>query len=447
MKTLFKLLVLMALVRVAEGAMPLQEAQLAQVAALYQQEGTGWPGLKWSEAPLAVSFGDGRFYALGLEGEGLKKEGAFVVADEDRWGLSGMKMHPAAQMDGQEGFYFKMSGENAVKILAHERFHRYQISQFAGGEETQGYKQHLNSENVALMGLEEALLREFVQQGNLESVKEYAAVHAERVKLLDRDSLAWEEMQLRFEGMADYVAAKMLGEERSVLVKESEGTLVENAMKWRHYGVGAALGLALDSLKVKGWQEKVEQGASLNDLLQNGLGLNDEEQKALVKKAKTKFSFKRKKKKVAAQVEEYVAKIAALKEEHDKKPGTCVKVGSLPGVGISGGGRSTAIYYLEDGSQVSVKDQSISQSMDGRWQFVTKEPSTLYQAAAGYREVKAAEDLIVKLDGKDLVADAEPREYLFESIELQAKDLQFKAEQAPGVLVQGAQGMQVWFFN
>lgn len=449
MKTVSILLSLILLVQTVHGAEQIKEKQLAQVAALYQEEGKAWPGLKWSEAPLILSFGEGEFYALGLKAEGFEQGETYAVAKGDEWGFGQMKMHPAFEIGGQAAFFFKMSGERAVKILAHERFHRYQMDRFQEGEGVQprGYKQHLNAENVALMGLEEELLREFVQQGRLESIREYAAVYQERAKLLDEESVAWEEMQLRMEGMADYVAAKMMGDEKSVLAKSDEGSLVENAMKWRNYGVGAALGLALDALKVEGWKEQVEKGVGLNGLLQGNLKLSNEEKKQLVAKAKTRFQFKRKRKQVAKQVAEYTGRLDALKAEHESKEGFCVKVGNLYGVGISGGGRSDAIYYLEDGSQVSVKDQSVSHSMDGRWSFSTKEPTTLYQAALGYREVKAAQDLVVKLDGADLGEEEGPKEYLFNDLQLESSDLAFAAKEAPGVLVKSQGALEVWFFE
>lgn len=427
-----------------------RDQQVAQVNALYQQENLGWPGLKWSEAPLVLTYEDGEMYAWGLQNaeKGWEKTGEsnILKAKEDLWGFGELKMHPAFQVGDQEAFLFRMNGDRAVKILAHERFHRYQMDQFEEGNSAGGYLQHLNGENVALMGLEESLLQEFVQNGRMESLKEYVALHRERVKMLDEESLAWEEMQLRFEGLADYVAAKMTGDERSVLAEIDEERLVENAMKWRNYGVGAALGLGLDALKVTGWQQAVEKGASLNQLLDQQFQFAAGEDQALIKAAQKRLNFKRKRKKALDQVGEYEAKLQGLKEDFDATDGVEIKVGSLVGVGVSGGGRSSAIYYLSDGSQVSVMDQSLSTSVDGRWSFETKAPSTLYQMSGGFRKVKASKDCAVVLDNQPFDAQGEePKEYPFSSLKLDSEEISFSVQDAQGILVKQGNRLAVYF--
>jgi hypothetical protein len=433
---------------VAQG----RDQQLAKVDALYRQENLGWPGLKWSEAPLVLTYEDGEVYAWGLEnaGEGWNQtkagESNILMAEQDLWGLGQLKMHPSFEIGDQETFLFQMNGDRAVKILAHERFHRYQMDRFEEGAASGGYLQHLNGENVALMGLEESLLQEFVQNGRVESLKEYVAVHRERVKMLDEESLAWEEMQLRFEGLADYVAVKMTGDELSVLAKIDDERLVENAMKWRNYGVGAALGLGLDALKVSGWQQAVEKGASLNQLLDQQFQFSKDEDKALIKTAKKRLNFKRKRKKALDQVGAYEAKLQGLKQDFDEAEGVEIKVGSLNGVGVSGGGRSAAIYYLSDGSQVSVMDQSLSTSVDGRWSFETKAPSTLYQLSGGFRKVKASKDCAVVLDAQPFVAQGdEPKEYPFSSLKMESDEISFSAKEAQGILVKQGNRLAVYF--
>ncbi len=430
-----------------------KDQQLMEVASLYQSENLGWPGLKWHEAPLVLTFEDGEVYALGIQQPSEvweeKKLGnaKLLFAKDDRFGALKLKMHPYFEIDGEKAFLFHMSSPRSVKVLAHEWFHRFQIENF-GEDETgpsNGYRQHLNGENVALMALEEELLREFIQTGRLESVREYVAIHRERVKYLDDESIAWEEMQLRMEGLADYVAAKMLGLEKEILAKSNEETLVENAMKWRHYGVGAALGVALDALGVEGWKEKVQKGASLNRLLSERFSGKDEE---LVTSVKKRLNFKRKRKKVLKQVGDYVAKLDSLQNAFDEGEGVKIRVGSLWGVGVSGGGRSEAIYYLEDGSQVSVNDKSISTSMDGRWSFATKEQSTLYQRQGGYREVKAVTNFTIKLDGLTFQHEGEePKEYLFTDLMIDSKEVGFKAQEAPGVLVVNGSRVRIEFLD
>lgn len=427
-----------------------KEAQLVQLAQLYREEQSAWPGLQWSEAPLVVTYEDGEIYALGLKNRESVWEEAIdgiLVTSEDLWNVRRERLHPFFPMGEEEAFVFRMNGPRAVKILAHERFHRFQMDHFEDGANAGGYTQHLNVENVALMAVEEALLQEFVQTDSIESIKEYVAIHRERVALLDEESLDWEEMQQRLEGLADYVAAKMTGEEKDVLSKINDEDLVENAMKWRHYGVGAALGLALDALQVKGWKESVQKGDGLGKLLDEAVALTKEQEAALSKKAKKRFKYKKKKKKVQGQIDAYQATIEGIDTEFAQEESPTLKIGNLTGVGISGGGRSKAIYYLTDGSQVIVKDQSFSASMDGRWTFETKEPTTLYQRSQGYREVKALSDLEIVLDEKLLDQEIDcPREYPFRNLILDSLAVNLEVQDAPGVLIHQGSEVEVRFF-
>lgn len=427
-----------------------KETQLVQLSRMYREEQKAWPELQWSEAPLIVTYEDGEIYALGLKTRESVWEEAVegvLVTKEDLWNVSRERLHPFFPIGDEEAFVFRMSGPRAVKILAHERFHRFQMDHFEDGANAGGYKQHLNVENVALMAVEEALLQEFVQNDSIESVFEYAAIHREREALLDDESLDWEEMQQRLEGMADYVAAKMTGEEKQVLAHINDEGLVENAMKWRHYGVGAALGLALDALDVKQWKERVQKGEGLGKLIDAAVSLTKEQEAALSKKAKKRFNYKKKKKKVKGQIDAYQATLQGVDQAFSEDAGPTLKIGNLTGVGISGGGRSQAIYYLTDGSQVIVKDQSFSASMDGRWSFETKEPTTLYQRSQGYREVKALSDLEIVLD--EQVFDQEvdcPREYPFNSLTLDSLAVNLEVKDAPGVLVHQGNEVEVRFF-
>lgn len=431
-----------------------KKTQLVQLARLYQEEQKAWPGLQWNEAPLIVSFGEKEVYALGLNGDrtvwqeiDIEGEKLLFTAQNPE-NVARERLHPFFPIEEQEAFVFKMSGPRAVKILAHERFHRFQMDHFEEGDSAAGYAQHLNAENVALMAVEEALLQEFVQKGSLESLEQYAAVHRERVELIDEDSLAWEEMQQRFEGLADYVAAKMSGEESQVLAKLEEDDLVENAMKWRHYGVGAALGLALDALNVKEWKEQVQEGASLGNLLDQALTFTKDQDRALAKKAKQRFQYKKKKKKIEQQIAKYQKLLRNIDEEFLSMEGPSLKIGKLDGVGISGGGRSEAIYYLTDGSQVIVKDQSFSGSMDGRWTFETKEPTTLYQRSEGYREVKAMSEVDIVIDDQAFQEEVDcPREYPFQSLSLDSLAVSLQVKDAFGILVHSGDQVEVKFLS
>lgn len=430
-----------------------KEEQLVQLAKLYREEQSAWPGLQWSEAPLIVTFEDGDIFAIGLnesasDWKEVRLQGeTLLLAKEDKWNLKREKMHPFFPIGDQEAFVFRMNSPKSVKILTHERFHRFQMDHFEDGDSAGGYKQHLNVENVALMAVEESLLQEFVQLNSLESLNEYIAIHRERVALIDEESLAWEEMQQRLEGLADYVAAKMNGEEKMVLEKINDENLVENAMKWRHYGVGAALGLALDALNVANWKQKVQSGESLGKLLDQAISLTKDQERMLSKKAKKRFKYLSKKKKVAKQIGGYQAVLEDIDAEFASTQGPSLKIGSLQGVGVSGGGRSQAIYYLEDGSQVLVKDESFSGSMDGRWTFETKAPTTLYQRN-GYREVKALSEVEITLNDQAFEEEIDcPREYPFSSLSVDSLGVSFKVKEAMGVLVHQGDHLEVRFVS
>ncbi len=171
-------------------------------------------------------------------------------------------------------------------FLVHERFHVYQIQYFesekSSGQEVEGemaYPESENSENIALMQLEELVLLDFMKalDGNAHAeataqLKTFIAINKQRRKLLSHSSLVWEARQQIVEGLADYAAAKNLdvfayfgertGQKHILNTMQryaQDDDINERAPKWRHYGVGASLGYALDFLNVNHWKKNVEQ--------------------------------------------------------------------------------------------------------------------------------------------------------------------------------------------
>jgi hypothetical protein len=91
-------------------------------------------------------------------------------------------------------------------------------------------------------------------------------------------------------------------------------------------------------------------------------------------------------------------------------------------------------------------DQSLSTSVDGRWSFETKAPSTLYQLSGGFRKVKASKDCAVVLDDQPFIAQGEePKEYPFHSLQLDSEEISFSAQDAQGILVKQGNRLAVYF--
>lgn len=449
--------------------------QVTETVSALQQDKTGgvWPGYDLSTSPMVLTFNNGHLYAFNLKHPDSDWQQLSIgnttvfFSDHDHWNIGGIHMHPEFPIDDEKAFVFHFDMMQAdpylpFLVLVHERFHQHQFQHFAHDETTykDGYKDHLNADNLALMQLEELILVDYLRiqgtsnadtQNKMDVLKQFLAVHQARRAVMQPSSIHWEQLQQSMEGLADYVSAKMYDVNRILpgfygevhLLHIVQGyaddeSISDRAIKWRHYGVGATIGFALDNLKVKGWKQQVqEHNVALDDLLAKALTLSDSEASQLVQKAKQKYVFKSIREKVVTQLTAYQNELASHLNNYQGIEGICVKLGR-PNISTSGGGSNRHLYYLADGSTLALEESSVNASMDNLWNVTFRDVPFVFQNNSGEREFKVEKDLVVKLDGetfrlKDLVAVGSEKS--FSSISWEGRGTNFDSEHYSGKLV------------
>lgn len=425
-----------------------------------------WPGYDLLTTPVIIWFNNGHIYAFNLKSTNPAWKERTILqtrvkfSEKDLWGIKDVEMHPAFSVENQPSYVFHMDmmqGNPYIPFLVfiHERFHSYQFEHFANPDSIgSGYQYHTDIDNLALVKLEENALLNFINANNSEKLnhlKDFAAVHQVRYKRMNADSIAWERNQQRMEGMADYASLKAL-ETPNILPRFSsqrhlhfslytylnDESISDTTIKRRHYGVGATLGYALDYLSIQDWKKKVQDHArSLDELVLQALSLSDEEAAQRCSQVKEKYRFNDIRQYIANNVKEYKKEIDGLIQSYQTQKGVDVYLNKPPGQSVSGGGEDRGMYYLHDGSTISVKNSSTSMTDDKNWNMSLDKIPYLIQEKSGERHFKVENDLTITLDGKrytidDLMQDSQVK--AFKTISWKGSQSEFKCEQHPGYI-------------
>lgn len=397
---------------------------------LKEKQDQVWPGYDISLTPIVISFGNGHIYAFNLKSSNPAWEKkqinskTILFSAEDPWGVSAVAMQDKFPMEGEEVFAFNVglmqkNGSQdylPLLVIVHELFHRYQFNEFLEDRAGLDYQDRTNIENLALINVEERILIDFLQAEDsekLEHLKNFVAIHKIRTSSMHASSVNWENNQQRMEGLADYVSIKAQdafaiipgfsgqGHISTVLegyVKNPD--VAEFAVKWRHYGVGAALGYGLDYIHAENWKEKVEKnGMDLASQLEEGIPMSSVEIYGRAWKAKQHYAYKTTKNEIAAREQSYQNNMTALIDGYKDQKGVVLEIERPRDVGINGGGNTGGIYHLPDGSTVSVNDSSVSASTDNLWKVEVRKMPYLFQKG-NHRWMKVDEDATVVIDGE-----------------------------------------------
>lgn len=426
-----------------------------------------WPAYNLRTKPIFITFGNGHIYAFNIqlfEGEWKRTniDGIEIFyTNKDLWGITTSPMQFNFEIKGQEAFVFRldmMPGPDFLPffVLVHERFHIYQIQNFESERinEQNDYSDSENAENLALMQLEELILLDFMTALNANSEKEamlhlktFISSHKKRQKLLSSSSLMWEARQQMVEGLADYAAAKnldvfsyfgdKLGQRHILYTMErytKDDDITERALKWRHYGVGASIGYALDFLQVANWKKDVERNIPLQMILEKNVKASPEEFEFLFQQAVEKYDYNKLRKEVKEKMDTYKNTLNAHMEGFKKLPGIVINIQTPPNSGLSAGGRSKRVYSLADGSMLSYEDTSKTSSEDNRWILELESVPYLFQTNDGFRRFKT------NLDGLELTIDGHPYspknlgQKTFRQLTLKSKTCSFKSTNNQGTI-------------
>ena len=165
-----------------------------------------------------------------------------------------------------------------TRYFLHEHFHDAQEKRLFRNVPRQPYLVE-DPADIALAGLEGQRLADWVERGDEDALRDFAAARARRRRLFpgSRAEL-WEE---RVEGTAKFVelaGMEALGPRRDLLIGSLREPPTLYAMRMnRDYGIGAALCRWLDGQKAPGWRESVQKGRAPSELALERLALDDAE--------------------------------------------------------------------------------------------------------------------------------------------------------------------------
>lgn len=380
-----------------------------------------WPGYNLQKMPTIVHFENGHLYSFNLDLKDWEilshSNPRLSFSANDEWGVTEVKMQPAFPIGDKEAFIFAMNSEipeieRPIFTFVHERFHLHQFDHFNRPEE--GFARYMdewNEDNQVLIGVENWLLTNFLKDKKIEWLKDYVAVAVHRRQIVEVPTHAWENLQQRMEGLADYVSYKtyevfpIVGDfDMATYILEGRQnklhgnySILTDAMKSRHYFVGAALGIALDFCDVKGWKQEVEKGAPLQLLLDRAIGMSDDEIDERVARLKSSPDY--------AEIESNVLNILAYEKEQVQnsiesyKAVEGVVVGlSIPRKPISGGGEVGKRSYIGKGATMNIRDTSVSSSQDQDWQLSFKRIPYMVEDQRGVRTFKLNPQTMFEID-------------------------------------------------
>lgn len=387
-----------------------------------------WPGYQFTNEPLIITFDNGHLYGFNIKNSTSWKtiklqDQTVLYSPKDFWGATEAHMNPQFPIGDQKAYVFHldmMKGNPFLPflVLVHERFHQYQFGHFEKfDKDLDGYEDSLNPENIALMQLEERTLIEFLKalpSEKQDRLKNFMAVSKSRRGLIAASSDAWEKHQQSMEGLADYVSAKLFdtttilpgfdGEFHLAATLQSyvdDENVAERAMKWRHYGVGAALGYALDYLHAPQWKEKIEKdNANQIEMLDQLVQLSQGEISSRLERVKQAYNYSKVLSEVKRSVKMHQQDVAAAHAEFNAMEGVSIALAMPPGQSVSGGGNSRATIQLADGSMVSIQDTSQALTGDHFWQLQFENIPVVFQKKGGNREFKLENSIEIKLDEK-----------------------------------------------
>lgn len=266
-----------------------------------------WPGFHLADQSILFHFQNRHAYAFGLNNPSDLWEPKMVEGNRvlycSRYPNVLPLLHPHFRLGGEKVFVFHLNLVEDSPFLPlltfiHERFHFHQFQFFQKEQVTPvEMSDYQDIDRLTAMEMEYRLLRSFLeatdQEMKQEYLKNFLAVSEMRRRALHPHSRQWEDHQQKMEGLADYVSVKTFQTFSTIpdfhpekwLLKmkqmKNPGTITtQDAIKGRHYFVGAALGWALDYYNINDWKLKIEkEKLSLQQLLEETLPESHEQRK------------------------------------------------------------------------------------------------------------------------------------------------------------------------
>lgn len=399
---------------------------LAQTLQCSMKEGSDqiWPGFHLANQPLVFHFQNGHVYAFGLKTFSPiweKREcGQFPFLFSAKYPNDLPPLHPFFPFESKRVFVMNLDHGNETPYLPlltsiHERFHLHQFRFFYKERVVEAkLADYQNGDLLTWMEMEHRLLTSFLlanDQSKLHYLKDYLAISQLRRRSLHSDSIKWENHQQKMEGLADYVSVKTFQIFSTIPQFKAEEFLLEmrrrknkdivnaqDALKGRHYFVGAVLGWALDFCAVEHWKLKIEkEGISLQNMLENLFEMKEEEIITRCNRLRIDLDWNE----IRQQIEQQMEKEKKEKEEvvqvFTELEGVVVKMGTPSGHMSAGGSHEKS--YQVDRAKVLVADTSVATSQDQTWILRFHSIPLIFEEQNGDRLFKLHPQTLLYLNG------------------------------------------------
>lgn len=403
---------------------------LASTAQAYEKKGGDsiWPHFQPFNQPVLFHFKNGQAYAFKFYSHSPIWEKQAIkgcrVLFCSRVPIPLAPLHPSFPLENQRAFVFSLdhhedSSDLPLLTFVHERFHIHQFEFFRKEKIVEAVDADYQSiDQLALMELEHCLLTRYLKAADfnekIHSLKDFLAVCRLRRKPLAEVTVKWEDHQQKMEGLADYVSVKTYQlfpvipdfNVANTLLEMREnkagGSLKQDALKDRHYFVGAVLAFALDDCQVPHWKMRIQNGrSSLYEMLHEVLSMDPFESDERVLNVQHQFDWQG----IQGNIEAVFKKDAKESDQalraYENQKGIEIRMG-LPKGRMSSGGTHDQSYAIDYGRKVLVKDVSVSASLDESWKLCFKAIPFLIENQKGERTFKLDPGVVLEVDGRKI---------------------------------------------
>jgi hypothetical protein len=435
-----------------------------------------WPGYDINETPTIITFRNGHVYALDLPSKDPNwkrlKNGRHEILYSaiDHWGVTRSPMNADFPIDNSHAFVFQLDGMQdpilRYLVFVHERFHSFQGEHYTQVP-TSEYRDASDVVNLSFIQLEDHILADFMRakkqpDRQMELIRDFVAVNSVRSTFIHQDSVQWENEQQRMEGMADYVSMKVFVEfpliqpvnvpqriADQLKASSMNEHVGEQAIKWRHYSVGNALGFILDFLSVPDWKQQIQNGSSsLVELIKQTVSLAPDEISQRLERVEAYYHLPAIYNRIGEIVGAQEDSVEQLEREFVELPGVRVNLGKPFNARLSGGGSHLRMVYLSDGSTLSIDDISSTASSDNQWSIKFQNVPFLVQNRAGFKQFKIDDEVVIFLDDKPVKIKhlvAEKNERRFNKLSWKSRTSEFSVKNHPGLIRCDGEGMTIEF--
>lgn len=403
---------------------------LARTLQRSMREGSGqiWPGFHLTNQPLVFHFQNGHVYAFGLQSHSSfweNREIAHLPAlFTSEYPDDLPPLHPSFPLEGERVFVMDLDHGNDTPFLplltsVHERFHLHQFRSFYKEKVVEAnLSDYQKSDLLTWMEMEHRLLTSFLlankRETRLHCIKDYLAISHLRRQSLHPASIIWEDHQQKMEGLADYVSVKTFQIFSTIPDFKAEDFLLEmrqrknkdivnaeDALKGRHYFVGAVLGWALDFCAADGWKFQIEKGnISLQEMLENALEMTEEERAARCNRLRIDLDSKEIRQRIEQQMEKEKKEKESIVQVFTELEGIKIKMGTPSGHMSAGGSHQKS--YQVDRVKAFVADTSVATSQDQTWVLRFHSIPLIFEEQNGDRFFKLHPQTLLYLNGKEV---------------------------------------------